>query len=394
MSETYDAIVLGGGIVGTSTLFHLSELGVKRTLLLERRDLASGGTGKSCANIRTHYSILSNTDLAVRSLQMIRDLKRVLDDPLADAGFVNSGYLILAADGDPATQLAANLALQRGYGALTEQVSAEQVRDLHPLLDVSDVAAIGYEPDSGYADPRLTTLSFARAARRRGAEIRTGTAVLEIITGDGEVRGVRTSSGPIYAPVVISALGPWTGALTAPLGIEIPLATYRHTVLTLEGAQPYRNDLPIVKDLTVENKMYFRAESETLLVGTGDFGEPITDPDDMDITPAQGLVILQLRQIAHRVPSFGEARIARTWFGPYDVTPDWNPVLDFAPEVSGLVLAFGFSGHGFKLAPAVGKMLAQLALDRPRDVDIAPYSLARFAQGRPLAGVYGAGSIS
>ena len=204
----------------------------------------------------------------------------MLDDPDADAGFVNSGYLILAEEGDTATQLAANLALQREHGAMTEQVSADQVLELHPLLDVSDVAAIGYEPESGYADPHMTTHSLARAAKRRGAEIRTGTSVAEIIEERGEVRGVRTSAGPIYAPSVISALGPWTQALTGPLGIEIPLATYRHTVLTLEGAEPYRNDLPIVKDLTVENKMYFRSEAETLLVGTGDSGVSISDPDD------------------------------------------------------------------------------------------------------------------
>ena len=357
MSEAYDVIVLGGGIVGTSTLFHLADLGAKRTLLLERGELASGGTGKSCANIRTHYSILSNTDLAVRSLEMIRDLKHVLDDPDADAGFVNSGYLILAEEGDTATQLAANLALQREHGAMTEQVSADQVLELHPLLDVSDVAAIGYEPESGYADPHMTTHSLARAAKRRGAEIRTQ-------------------------------------ALTGPLGIEIPLATYRHTVLTLEGAEPYRNDLPIVKDLTVENKMYFRSEAETLLVGTGDSGVSISDPDDMDAIPDPELIALQSRQVAHRVPSFRGARIANAWFGPYDVTPDWNPVIDQAPGISGLLLAFGFSGHGFKLAPAVGRMLAQLALGRPRDVDISPYSLSRFIEGRQLTGVYGAGSIS
>jgi glycine/D-amino acid oxidase-like deaminating enzyme len=182
--------------------------------------------------------------------------------------------------------------------------------------------------------------------------------------------------------------------LTGPLGIEIPLATYRHTVLTLEGAEPYRNDLPIVKDLTVENKMYFRSEAETLLVGTGDSGVSISDPDDMDAIPDPELIALQSRQVAHRVPSFRGARIANAWFGPYDVTPDWNPVIDQAPGISGLLLAFGFSGHGFKLAPAVGRMLAQLALGRPRDVDISPYSLSRFIEGRQLTGVYGAGSIS
>src|SRR3972149_11268191 len=145
MSEKhYEASVIGGGLVGASTLFHLAEFGCPNTLLLERGQIASGGTGKSCAIIRTHYSVLSNTDLAVRSLAMFRDLKAILDDPEAEAGFVNSGYLILAKEGKTAERLVENLALQREHGASTEQISAEQAFALHPLLNLTDVAAIGY----------------------------------------------------------------------------------------------------------------------------------------------------------------------------------------------------------------------------------------------------------
>jgi glycine/D-amino acid oxidase-like deaminating enzyme len=182
--------------------------------------------------------------------------------------------------------------------------------------------------------------------------------------------------------------------VTDPLGIKLPLDLYRHTVLTLAGAVPYRRDLPIVKDLTVENKMYFRPQSDTVLVGTGDAGVEINDPDDMDVTADQRLVSLQVAQVVNRLPSFQGAQIAGAWFGPYDVTPDWNPVMDFAPGIGGLVLSFGFSGHGFKLAPALGRLLAQLALGQPQDLDLGPYSLSRFAEGRQLLGAYGGGSIS
>ena len=140
--------------------------------------------------------------------------------------------------------------------------------------------------------------------------------------------------------------------------------------------------------------MYFRPESGMILVGTGDYGDRSDDPDDMTGEPDEDLVVLQASQIAHRVPSFSNAQIVSSWFGPYDITPDWNPVLDAAPGVDGLYLAFGFSGHGFKLAPMVGRVLAQTALGLTPDVDIGSYRFSRFAEGRQLVGTYGSGSIS
>ena len=394
MQKQYEVVVIGGGAVGVSTLFYLAELGCTNTLLLDRGAVASGGTGKSCAIVRTHYSILSNTELAAQSLAVFRDPATALDDPEADCGFVNSGYLILAGEGDTANHLVGNLALQRRHGAKTEEISEAEALRLHPLLHLADVAAIGYEPESGYADPRLTAMSFARAATKRGATIRTNTPVTEIVVADGRVEGVRTADGEVNADVVVAAAGPWTRDLTDALGIDVRFQNYRHTVLTLRTTEPYRRDLPIVKDLTVQNKMYFRPESETVLVGTGDYGAPVADPDDMDVQPDEDLVVLQARQIARRMPSFEDASIVGSWFGPYDITPDWNPVIDAAPDVDGLYLAFGFSGHGFKLAPAVGKMLAQRILGLVPDIDIDGYRLARFAEGGELVGVYGAGSIS
>jgi sarcosine oxidase, subunit beta len=129
-------------------------------------------------------------------------------------------------------------------------------------------------------------------------------------------------------------------------------------------------------------------------VGTGDYGDHIDDPDDMLAAADEDLVSLQQRQLAHRLPGLKEMRLSRSFFGPYDITPDWNPVIDAAPDVEGLFLAFGFSGHGFKLAPAVGRAFARLVLDEPSDIDLSPYQYSRFAEGKTLTGVYGTGSIS
>jgi sarcosine oxidase subunit beta len=395
MAETYDAIVIGSGVVGASTAFHLAKLGGLKVCVVERGPVCGGGTAKSCAIVRSHYSVPSNTALTLRSLEMFGAFADWLEDAEAASGFVNSGYLILAPEGELARKLRENLAKQSDVGAETFLVSTEEALARHPLLALDDVAAIGYEPDSGYADPYLTTTSFLRAARAKGAVIETDCPVEGLIVGAGRVLGLATARGPIHGAEVISAIGPWTRDLTAGIGLEIPLEVSRHIVLTFGAGAPYAADLPVVKDLTTGNKMYFRpASGGVVLVGTGDHGDPVAHADAMDENVAHDFILHQGSQLARRMPSFAEAQLTASWVGPYDITPDWNPVLGAAPGLDGLTLAFGFSGHGFKLAPAVGLVLAQQVLGREPEIDIAPYALSRFAEGRLLTGAYGVGSIS
>lgn len=396
MKDSYDVIVVGGGVVGASIAFHLSKLGSGRFALVERGELCAGGTARSCAICRTHYSIRSNTELAVSSLEMFKNFQEELEDPEADSGFVNSGYLILAPPGAVAEALGKNLEQQAEAGANTEQISALETIERHPWLRIGDdVAAIGFEPESGYADPYLTTSSFARAARNLGVDVRTHLSVQRILLRGSKVVGVRTEDGDIAAGVVVSAVGPWTQPLIADTGLRLPLEVSRHSVLTFRVSEPYEPELPVVKDLTTENKMYFRPSSgNVVLVGSGDHGDPIGDADQMDENVGMAFVELQGAQLASRMPPFEHAELTASWVGPYDVTPDWNPVLGPAGDIDGLHLAFGFSGHGFKLAPAVGRALAQTVLGQPTDIEIGCYGLSRFEAGELLAGSYGIGSIS
>ena len=395
MAETYDAVVIGAGVVGASTAFHLAKLGGRKVCIVDRGPVCSGGTAKSCAIVRSHYSVPSNTALTLRSLEMFTGFPDWLEQKEADAGFVNSGYIIIASEGDFAEKLRGNLTMQADVGAETSVISREEAHDRHPLLNLVDAAVIGYEPNSGYADPYLTTTSFVNAARAKGTVVKSDCAVTGLIEKAGRVTGVRTADGELHAAHVVSAIGPWTRSLTDGLSLEIPLEVSRHIVLTFKGPEPYARDLPIVKDLTTGNKMYFRpASGGVVLVGTGDHGDPVADADPMDENVAEEFVLHQGGQIAHRMPSFAEAGLTESWIGPYDITPDWNPVLGPAPGIEGLTLAFGFSGHGFKLAPAVGLVLAQQILGQKTDVDIAAYGLERFAKGRLLTGAYGVGSIS
>ncbi|MFQ5985117.1 MAG: NAD(P)/FAD-dependent oxidoreductase, partial [Alphaproteobacteria bacterium] len=387
LGERYDVVVLGGGVVGASIAYHLKKLGAGKVALFERGELCSGGTARSCAIIRTHYSIHTNTELAVKSLEVFRRFPDALQDREAECGFVNSGYLILAPEGEIAERLRRNLAMQATHGAATTVVAKEEARERHPLLDLEDVAAIGYEPESGYADPYLTTMSYIRAAQRLGVEVKAHCPATSLALRGARVVGVTTLHGWIGAGLVVAALGPWSGAIARWAELELPLKVSRHIVLTLRAAAPYERTLPIVKDLVTANKMYFRPSTGgVVLVGTGDHGDPLDDPESMDDTVGLDFVAHQGGQIACRMPSFADAELAATWTGPYDITPDWNPILGPVPGVEGLHVAYGFSGHGFKLAPMVGKVVAQAALGLTPEVDVTPYRLTRFAEGKLLTG--------
>ncbi|MFQ5827828.1 MAG: NAD(P)/FAD-dependent oxidoreductase [Candidatus Methylomirabilia bacterium] len=394
-NDIYDVVVIGGGVVGASAAFHLKKLGCPSVALVERGQICTGGTAKSCAIIRSHYSVPTNTQLTLKSLEIFTNFAEYLGDGEADCGFVNSGYLILTPEGNLAEKLSANLAMQTGVGAETFAISRAEAQKLHPWLALDDVAAIGHEPNSGYADPYLTTTSFVRAARRLGAVVKTDCPVTGVLTQDGRVTGIRTTVGEIHARTVLAAIGPWTALIARALDIELPLEVSRHIVLTFKAADAYAPTLPIVKDLTTANKMYFRPSSGgVVLVGSGDHGDPVDTPDGMSENATLDFVALQSGQIARRMPGFADAELSASWAGPYDITPDWNPVLGPVPGLDGLHIAYGFSGHGFKLAPAVGKVLAQGALGLEQDIDSTPYRLSRFTEGELLLGAYGIGSIS
>ncbi len=390
----YDAIVVGGGVVGASAAFHLRKLGARRVVLIERGQVCTGGTAKSCAICRSHYSIPTNTEFAVKSHDVFRNFADYVGVADAASGWIESGYLIVA-DDRHAAPLRDNLGMQAGVGAKTYEISKKEALGLHPRLNLDDVTAVGYEPGSGYADPYLTTTGFIAGARALGVDVMTDTPVTGLLRSGDRVTGVRTVAGDFLAGTTLFAIGPWTGLLAGWLGVHMPLEVSKHIVLTFRGGAPYEATLPIVKDMTVENKMYFRpASGGVVLVGTGDHGEPIDEADDLNESVTDDFILMMGRQIANRMPEFAAGELVASWAGPYDIPPDWNPVLGPLDGIEGLHIAYGFSGHGFKLSPVLGRVLAQNILGLATDVDIGGYRLGRFAEGRLLTGTYGIGSIS
>jgi glycine/D-amino acid oxidase-like deaminating enzyme len=393
--ETFDFVVAGGGVIGTSIACHLAMLGAGRVALVERGTLGGGTTAQSSCILRTHYSVREDAELAHAAIGIFKRLPAYLGDPEAASGYNRCGLLIVA-PAARAEALAQTLAIERSLGIDARDLTPAEARERLPLLNVDDIAHAGFEPDAGYADAHLTLSAFAKTARRHGVQVREGVTVTGLLRGrDGRVDGVRTDGGDLRAGRTIVALNIWTGLVERWTGIALPLTMSRHAVFTLEGATPYTRDLPVLKDLASPAKLYMRSyATRQLLVGDGNEGETLAAPDTEQADVPLDHVVELGEQVAHRLPAFADAGLASSWTGVYDVTPDWNPVLGPLPGIAGLDVAYGFSGHGFKLSPIVGRLMAQHALGLPTDLPIAPYALERFATGKLLHGRYGAGAVS
>lgn len=390
MNQTAEFIIIGGGVVGCATAYNLAKQGARQVTLIERGDICSGGTAKSCAIVRTHYSIEANLRHAAESLKIFANFDDLIG---GDVGWHQTGYLIVGPD-EHRRPMEEVFRKQNEYGIDTAVLTPAEAHKIHPLLQFEDVGVIGYDTLAGYADPYLTTTAYAHRARELGVDVRTDTAVTGLKL-NGQTKVVETTAGSFEAPVVILAAGPWVNRLGAFVGLSFPYEVSRHKVITLAIDQPYQIDWPVVKDLTSPDKIYFRPETGgVVLLGTGDHGDPIEDPDTLIDDVGMDHVGRMEPLISNRMPAFAEARFIAGWTGPYDITPDWNPIVGPVPAHEGLYVATGFSGHGFKLAPTISEGLAQVVLGLEPRVPIDSYDLNRFERGEALHGAYGIGSIS
>ena len=395
MSQHFDAIVIGAGVIGTSVAYHLASLGGGTVLVLERGQIGTGTTSQSSGILRTHYSVPENVALAKMSWGVFKDFANYLDDPEAFSGLVQCGYLIAADEGPQADALLQSIQSQNQQGIDMQRINAQQARTLLPIAHFDDRAVLGFEPEAGFADAYMVNTAFARAARRRGVKIMEGVEVHGLRMTGNTVHGVRTSAGDFDANTVISTQNMWASELSQWSGVATHVKPERHAVLSLDGPQPYTHQMPVFKDLASSGMMYYRSYGgRQMLASEGTRGEVLAVPDNDQGNVSLDTIVEVVEQVAERFPGFESAGLASSWTGVYDVTPDWNPVLGPVPPIQGLAVAYGFSGHGFKLSPGVGRLLAQSVLGLPTDVSLAPYALERFTTGRLLVGKYGAGAVS
>ncbi|MFT4065497.1 NAD(P)/FAD-dependent oxidoreductase [Paraburkholderia sp.] len=394
--DKYDVVVIGAGVIGSSVAFQLAKLGAKKVLVLDRGTIGAGTTSQSSGILRTHYSVKENVELALRSWDVFNNFAAYLGDEEASCGLVKCGYMIVASDGDKLEPLRASLDQQKAQGVPLELLDAKAAHELLPIARFDDAALIGYEPEAGFADAYLVATSFARAARRGGVTIRENVAVDRILFEGNHVVGVSTSVGDFAAGVVISTQNIWTPELAGWTGRNLPVMPERHAVLALEcDAAKYTFSMPVFKDLASPGMLYYRSYGGSqMLVSEGVVGEKLAAAQTEQGDIPMDYVVEVGAQVAERFPAYETAGIASSWTGVYDVTPDWNPVLGRLPGIEGLVVGYGFSGHGFKLSPTVGRVLAQEALGLPTDVPLEPYSIGRFETGALLTGKYGLGAVS
>lgn len=390
MNKGADIIIIGGGVIGCTVAYYLAKNGTNKVVLLERGEICSGGTAKSCAIVRTHYSIEANLVHAAESLKIFSNFNELVGGAV---GWHRTGYLILGPE-EHRKPMEEVFRRQNAHGIDTRILTEDEARQAHPLLQFSDVDVIGYDTLAGYVDPYLTTTAYANRAKELGINIQTGTIVTGILP-NGRSKIVETSNGNYESPIVILASGPWVNQLSRSIGLAFPYEVSRHKVITLKIDQPYQANWPIVKDLTTPDKIYFRPDTGgVVLVGTGDHGDPIDDPDIMHDHVDMDHVSRIDKLVSNRMPAFDEAQYVAGWTGPYDITPDWNPIVGPVPGHDGLYVATGFSGHGFKLAPTIGEGLALSVLGLEPRVPIDMYDVSRFDSGSVLQGAYGIGSIS
>lgn len=384
---TADVVVVGGGAVGTSTAFHLASLGAGRVVLCERRSLAAGASGRSGALVRMHYTNEPEARLAFLSLRYFRNWDDLVG--AGDCGFVPSGFVRLVSP-ENLGKLRANVEMLRRVGINTRIIGREELAELAPEWDLSDVEIAAYEPDSGYANPVATTEGFAERARQLGADIRTGTEVTGIRVDGGRVAGVATSAGFISTRTVVIAGGAWAVPLLRSLGVGVDLRPARIQVAIFDRPPVLGTGRPLITCIDGANGMYFRSEGpdwSRILAGLSSYRLPLEDPDQLKSEADPDYLAAVRERLSRRLPVMGFVPPRGGWAGAIVLSPDGKPVIDRHPEVEGLYFFTADNGTSFKTSPAVGLTLAEwVVFGAPRSVDVRPFRASRFAEGKPLIG--------
>ncbi|WP_032368284.1 NAD(P)/FAD-dependent oxidoreductase [Rhodococcoides fascians] len=379
MAETTTYLIIGGGLEGLAIAWSLADRGETDVLVLERDTLCSGMTGKSSGVVRAHYG---NPSLAAMSWYGVQTFERATELFGDDMAFQQCGYVV-GVGADNVEPLHKNVAMMQSIGVDVELIDHAAMAELWPGLHLDDFAAFAYEPRGGRGEAYMAGMAFGAAARRLGVKIRQSTPVAQILTdAAGSAHGVRLVNGDeIHAQTVILATGPWAPALAEPLGFPLDVRAQRAQLVMVDQGAP-TPVVPVLSDLAGLSYICREPNGE-LLVGNSDHQAPeYIDPDKYVNRADSSTIDKIVDKMGHRLPDMPDPRITSSYVGAYDVTPDYNPIIGPSP-VDGLFLATGFSGHGFKMSPAVGKLVADLVTDGTTTlphVDPRDFRYSRFAE--------------
>ncbi len=377
LPKTAEVIIIGGGVMGVSTAYHLALKGCRDVLLLEREPFfGMQATGKCAGGIRYQFGTEINVRLSQLSLPMLDRFEEELGQPI-DLRYC--GYLFLLTSAEDVAVFRENVAMQHRLGVETEWLTPEEIGERVPLLNLDGVLAGTFHAGDGLADPNGVVQGYVSGARRLGARLLNDVTVTDIITEGGRVRGVVTDQGEVAAPVVVNAAGPWAGEVGRMAGVDIPIEPVRRQIVVTGPLPGIPDDFPFVIDFA--RSLYFHREGRGLLTGMSNPDEPVGFDQSVDTD----WELTHLEAAMERLPVLEQATLASHWAGLYENSPDAHPILGRIPELEGFYCIGGFSGHGFQHGPACGLLLAEEILDgQAHTLDISPLHIDRFREGRLL----------
>lgn len=373
-------VVVGGGVMGVSTAFHLAEAGVQDVLLLDGGSLGGGSTCKAAGGVRAMFSDAVNVELGKRSLEAFAQFG---ERPGQEIDLHRVGYLFLLDRPAHVRAMRDAVELQNALGVPSRMVGPEEAARLSPLISTEGLLAAAWSPTDGHCTPESVVLGYATAARRLGATLVPHCAVTGVQVQDGRITGVVTQRGTVATDTVVCAAGPWSRSVAALAGVELPVTPLRRQVVVTEPVPDLPDRLPMTIDFATS--FYFHGEGRGLLMGMSD---PQERPG-FSVERSDAWLPRLAEVVAQRAPSLADVGLHSGWAGLYEMTPDHNGLIGESEQVGRFLYATGFSGHGFLMGPAVGEVVRDLVLRRPPPVDVTALSVDRFAAQalRPEANV-------
>jgi sarcosine oxidase subunit beta len=377
MSETADVVIIGGGIIGASIAYHLTEAGCRDVLVVEREaHQGKGSTGKSMGGVRAQFATPVNILMSLYSINFFARFEEATGYP---ADYRPHGYLFVATSGRHLDYLKANRERQMSLGLNgVVLVSREEIVEIVPQLRSDDIIGGTFCPTDGFVDPHSVMMGFMLRARERGARLWLSTEITGVEVEHGEVTGVLTSRGRVGTRAVVNAAGAWAADVARMAGCELPVKPLRRQLVPTEPFDKLPARFPMVIDMSTG--FHFRREGRGILLAWNDPEETTGFKTDFDLSFIEKILV----RAAGRVPCLAEAEVnpRRAWAGLYEMTPDHHAIIGAAPGVRGLFLANGFSGHGVMHSPATGRLISELILHgETRLLDARPLRPERFSEG-------------
>jgi len=376
MRQRASVVIIGGGIMGLSTAYNLAKNhGVKDVVVVERSYLCSGASGRNGGGVRAQFSSETNVRLMQESLRICRAFAAEMK---INVWFRQGGYLFLCRDEATRERLEASVKVQNACGHPTRILEPKEAQRVVPELSTEGVLCASYNPEDAVVFPWPFVWGYANGAADLGVEIQTFTDVVGFETKGKRITGVVTSRGTIATSRVVNAAGAWSPEVAAKLGVALPNKPHRHEICSSEPLKPWLT--PLVADLS--NGLYFSQSTRGEIVG-GVSNDDV--PDGIDQRSSHAFLALYARALTRACPVLGQVKVLRQWAGCYDITPDANPILGPVDEVANLYQASGFMGHGFMMAPVIGKLVAQHLADGVTPPVFDRWNLRRFREGKLLS---------